>query len=123
MLQAHPTYSIQSTASNEYGIMVFIFIDCDEGPLDSVLVASLQQFHSLYQTSRRTLSFCMAEWLIEMGFFLMVRRVKGCGIKTSLLLTSNSNEYTYPEYKTEINEETGEMIGRTEYVLASSSKK
>lgn len=116
MLQAHPTYSIQSTASNEYGIMVFIFIDCDEGPLDSVLVASLQQFHSLYQTSRRTLSFCMAEWLVEMGFFLMVRRVKGCGIKTSLLLTSDPEEYTYPEYKTDINPETGDMIGRTQYI-------
>lgn len=97
MLQTHPTHSISERGTDPYGIILFLEIDCDEGPLDLTLVGSLEQFNRLYQSERKTPSFLMAIWLLQMGYSLQIARVNGCDNRTSLLLTQDGR-YSSPKY-------------------------
>lgn len=98
MLQTHPTHSISERGTDPYGIILFLEIDCDEGPLDLTLIGSLEQFNRLYQSERKTPSFLMAIWLLQMGYTLQIARVNGCDNRTSLLLTSDKEKYSSPKY-------------------------
>lgn len=121
MLQTRPTFSVQQDVpQNDTTTRIFMFLDCEEGPLDTRVIRSEFEFETLYQSEAMTKSYVMALWLLRLGYTLEVCRVHASENKCSLMLAQEAG-YTYISYPQQEQEGIYESFSntRTQYTLES----
>lgn len=96
MLKVHPNISVNLTTTSEYPITIFMYIDCDAGPMELTQVNSLLDFYIMYQSKRVSESYKLALKLLELGYQLQLIRVNSHDNYPSLMLTNESKLYSYP---------------------------
>lgn len=106
---------VRDTSSVGYSLTLYMGIQCESGPTYPVLLTSLQDLYTYFNSFERTESFVTAELCLKWGYKVLAHRVSyvtGPSSSRKFLIDGKSKFYS-PRYNKDYSQDVGVNISST----------